>query len=453
MQLLDPLFGWQDIDRIFSDHNRVQRMLDFEAGLARAEARAGIIPSAAVEPIVAKCRADLLDFQALSKASAQAGNLAIPLVKQLTILIANTDHDGARYVHWGATSQDVIDTGLVLQLREALKLILAELTRLCETLAQLADGYRATPAVARTWMQHAIPTLLGLKFAGWLDALNRHLTRLRTLQHEIAILQFGGAAGTLAALDERGLEVASYLAQDLDLKLPEMPWHTHRDRIAEVATTLALFAGTLGKIGRDLSLLSQTEIAEIFEPAATGRGGSSTMPQKRNPVAAAVALAAATRVPALTSVMLSAMVQEHERALGGWQAEWDTLPEIIRLTAGALHHVTETIDGLEIDAEQMSRNLDKTPGLMFAEAVMITLAKRLGRSEAHKLVQEASKQSLSEKKHLRDVLKEHPNVRSYLSADEIDRIFEPLSYTGIASTLIDRAIAAYRLNSKRPEGS
>lgn len=451
MELLDPLFGWENVDKIFSDRSRVQRMLDFEAGLARAEARAGVIPCAAVVPIASKCRAELIDFEALSKGSARAGNLAIPLVKQLTTLIANEDKEAARYVHWGATSQDVIDTGLVLQVRDALELMHAELSRFCERLAQLAHEHRATPAVARTWMQHAVPTLLGLKFAGWLDASNRHLIRLRTLQ-EALVVQLGGAAGTLAALGERGLQVATYLAEDLGLKLPDMPWHAHRDRIAEVATTLALCTGTLGKIGRDLSLLSQTEIAEAFEPAGDGRGGSSTMPQKRNPVAAAVALAAATRVPGLTSVMLSAMVQEHERGLGGWHAEWDILPEIVRLTAGALHHLVETAGGLEVDTERAGRNLDLTSGLVFAESVMITLAKYLGRSEAHELVAEASKQAIAGKKHLRDVLKEHPKVSSCLSAQEIDSLFEPLSYTGIANTLIDSAISAYRLNSKRSEG-
>lgn len=450
--LLDPLFGWEDVDKIFSDHSRVQRMLDFEAGLARAEARAGIIPHNAVEPIVSKCQADIYDFDALSKALASAGNLAIPLIKQLTALISNEDKEAAGYVHWGATSQDVIDTGLVLQLRDALKLIANDLVRLCDNVASLADKYRATPSVARTWMQHAVPTVLGLKFAGWLDALNRHLLRLRGLQDEALVLQFGGAAGNLAALGDKGLEIATYLADDLSLKLPELPWHAHRDRIADVATTLALCDGTLGKIGRDLSLLCQTEVAEVFEPAGEGRGGSSTMPQKRNPVTAAVALAAAMRVPGLTSVMLSAMVQEHERGLGGWHAEWETLPEIIRLTAGALHHVAEAIGGLDIDAEQIRRNLDKTPGLVFAEAVMITLAKPVGRSNAHELLEEASSQAIAQKKHLRDVLKEHPKVTSYVSPEEIDRLFEPLSYSGVADSLIDRALAAYRLKSKRSEG-
>lgn len=450
MNLLDPLFGREEIDQLFSDEVRVQRMLDFEAALARAEARAGIIPSSAVEPIVSKCRADLIDLAALSKAAASAGNLAIPLVKQLTTLISTGSETAARYVHWGATSQDVIDTGLILQIRDALALMAADLARFCGSLALLVEKHRATPCVARTWMQHAVPSLLGLKFAGWLDAVNRHLERLRGLQCTL-VLQFGGAAGTLAALGDKGLEVAQHLARDLGLNFPDMPWHAHRDRLAEVATTLALCAGTFGKIGRDLSLLSQTEVAEVFESPESGRGGSSTMPQKQNPVTAAVALAAATRVPALTSVMLSAMVQENERGVGGWHAEWETLPEIVRLTAGALYHLVQAVDGLEIDAEQTRQNLEKTGGLVFAESITMALANHIGRPKAHELIEELSTQARTKKIHLRHVLKDHPEVRSHLSADELDRLFDPMSYTGEAAAFIDRAIAAYRRNVEQVE--
>jgi len=305
MALLDPLFGStfgsRAMDEIFSDNARLQRMLDFEAALARAQAASGLVPPAAAEAIAAKCSANLLDAEALSKATAQALNPAIPLVKQLTALVAKENAEAARFVHWGATSQDANDTGLVLQMVQAFDVIDAGLKALCASLIQLAKKYRSTPIAGRTLMQHALPTTFGMKVAGWLDAMSRHRERLAQTRKRALVLQFGGAVGTLAALRGDGLRVAEALAKQLQLDLPVAPWHAHRDRVAEVATTLGLCAGTLGKIARDISLHMQTEIAEIFEPGGEGRGGSSTMPHKRNPVSAGVALAAATRVPAARS--------------------------------------------------------------------------------------------------------------------------------------------------------
>src|SRR5579864_5085091 len=360
MSLLDPLFRWQAVEDIFSDRARIQSMLAFEAALARAEAGVGVIPASAAAPITAKCQAELFDFDALAQAAAQAGNLAIPLVKQLTALVAVEGKEAARFVHWGATSQDAIDTGFVLQARNALELTAKELNRFSEILARLAQQHRDTTLPARTWMQQALPTTLGLRVAGWLDAVDRHRVRLEETRSRALALQFGGAVGTLAALGDKGMVVAKTLGEELKLGVPAMPWHAHRDRMAEIATTLGLFAGTLGKIARDLSLEAQTEVAEMFEPTGPGRGGSSTMPHKRNPVTAAVVLAAATRVPALVSTMLSGMVQEQERGLGGWHAEWETLPEIISLTAGALHHLAETVERLDVDTNRMRANLDVT---------------------------------------------------------------------------------------------
>ncbi|HST09096.1 MAG TPA: 3-carboxy-cis,cis-muconate cycloisomerase, partial [Terriglobales bacterium] len=280
MSLLDPLFGWEVTDQIFSDAMRIQRMLDFEAALAHAEARLNVIPKSAAGPIRDHCEASRFDLPSIGQAAANAGNLAIPLIKELTNLVAKSDKEAARYVHWGATSQDVIDTGLVLQLRDAFDAIESELHRLCETLARLSLAHRATPLPARTWMQQAVPTVFGLKVAGWLDALTRHRARLKETRQRVLVLQFGGAAGTLASLGADGMKVAQELARELKLGLPELPWHSHRDRIAEVGMTLALLVGTFGKIARDISLLMQTEIAEVFEPAGEGRGGSSTMPHK-----------------------------------------------------------------------------------------------------------------------------------------------------------------------------
>ncbi|HET7751059.1 MAG TPA: 3-carboxy-cis,cis-muconate cycloisomerase [Terriglobales bacterium] len=443
MRLLDPLFRWQAVEDIFSDRARIQSMLEFEAALARAEAGVGAIPASAAAPIAAKCRAELFDFKALAQATALAGNLAIPLVKQLTALVAAEDKEAARYVHWGATSQDAIDTGFVLQARRALELIAEELERFSEILARLAQQHRDTTLPARTWLQQALPTTLGLRVVGWLDAVDRHRVRLAETRSRTLVLQFGGAVGTLAALGEKGMVVAKALGEELKLPVPAVPWHAHRDRVAEIATTLSLCTGTLGKIARDLSLEAQTEVAEIFEPAGPGRGGSSTMPHKRNPVTAAVVLAAVTRVPALAGAMLSAMVQEQERGLGGWHAEWETLPEIISLTAGALHHLADTVDSLDINADKMRANLEITHGLIFAEAVQMVLAEQMGRLPAHELVEAACKRAQKQKQHLRDVLAEEPKIKQHLDKKELERLFDPARYLGVAGELIDRVLQAH----------
>jgi 3-carboxy-cis,cis-muconate cycloisomerase len=444
MALLDPLFGSAAMCEIFSDTARLQRMLDFEAALARAEARCGVIPADAAPAIVAKCKTELMDADALATATAAALNPAIPLVKQLTALVAKDNPEAARFVHWGATSQDANDTGLVLQMRQAFEILDAELADLCRSLTQLAQEHRSTAMAGRTLMQQALPTTFGVKVAGWLDAMNRHRDRFAETRARVLVLQFGGAVGTLAALREKGLQVAEALAAELHLGLPSMPWHSQRDRVAEAATTLGLCTGTLGKIARDISLHMQTEIAEVFEPAGEGRGGSSTMPHKRNPVSAAVVLSAATRVPGLVSTMLSAMVQEDERGLGDWHAEWETLPEIFRLTAGALHQLATIVPHLEVDAARMRRNLDATHGLIFAEAVTMALASHIGKSAAHTLVEAASRQTLKSGRHLREVLDQNPAVMERLTSEELDRLIAPENYLGVAEELVDRVINASR---------
>jgi 3-carboxy-cis,cis-muconate cycloisomerase len=442
MQLLDQLFRFEDVEKALSDRAYLQGMLDFEAGLARAEARAGVIPSSAAVAIAAKCKAELFDVAELAREARLAGNIAIPLVKALTGLVAQTDKDAARYVHWGATSQDAIDTGCVLQLRQALKFVGNDLDRLAAALAELATNHRSTIIVGRTWMQQALPTTFGAKVAGWLDAIDRHRGRLRETQQRAVVLQFGGAVGTLAALGGRGAEVAKHLAEQLALGLPEIPWHSHRDRMAEVATTLGLCVGTLGKIAKDISLHSQTEVAEVFEPVEKGRGESSTMPHKRNPVASAVVLSAAVRLPGLVSSMLTAMAQEHERGLGGWHAEWETLPEIVSLGAGALHQMAEIIPKLEIDTERMRENLEATRGLIFAEAVTMALAEKIGKAAAHEIVEEACAQARQEKRQLRDVIVDDRRATERLSAGELERLFDARKYLGLAEVFVDRVVAA-----------
>ncbi len=442
-RLTDMLFTAEAMRALLSDRSRVQAMLDFEAALARAEAQVGVIPESAVPAIEAQCRADLFDISALSRATADAGNPAIPLVKALTSLVARHDPLAARFVHWGATSQDAMDTGLVLQLRAALKFVSGDLATLSAALATVARAHAQTPLAGRTWLQQAAPVTMGLKAAGALSAIQRHRSRVDALRTRIAVLQFGGAAGTLASLGDRGLAVAGALAKDLDLALPDVPWHTHRDRIAEVATTLGLVVGTLGKMARDVSLLMQTEVGEAFEPAAAGRGGSSTMPHKRNPVGCAVVLSAAQRVPALVSVMLGGMVQEHERGLGGWHAEWETLPEICTLTAGALAHSIRMIEGLEVDAQKMAANLEATRGLIAAEAVSMALAAHLGKQPAHELVERACRFSVDEHRPLLAVLDADAAVRAHLSTRDLERLLDPASYLGSSQAFVDRALSAY----------
>lgn len=438
--LYGPMFASPAMRELLSDTARLQRMLDVEAALARAEAAAGVIPATAVKPIEDACRASLYDMGEIGEAAALAGNVPIPLVKRLTTRVAASDPEAARYVHWGATSQDIIDTALVLELRTAMDLLIADLGRAATGFAILAEHHRHTPMPGRTWLQHALPIPFGLKLAGYAAALARARSHLARLQRENLSLQFGGAAGTLAALGHRGLDVAAELAADLGLALPDAPWHAHRDRLTEVAAAIAIMTGSCGKIARDVALLMQTEIGEALEPAAAGRGGSSTMPQKRNPTLSALALGCAAMAPNLAATLLAAEIGEHERAAGTWQAEWITFPALLRIASGALHAIAEIAEGLEVNAHRMRANLDATGGLIMAEALTMALGARLGRIEAHQLVEEACHVAIAEKVHLSVALGRDPRVAANLGPGEIDGLFDPLSYQGVAQSFIDRLL-------------
>jgi len=442
--LLGPLFASPTMRTLMADRARLQRMLDVEAALARAEAAVGVIPLEAVGAIAAACRAEHYDLVAIGEAAVNAGNIAIPLVKALTAEVARRDKQAARYVHWGATSQDIIDTALVLDLRAASDALVADLDRAVASFAALAERHRQTPMAGRTWLQHALPVPFGLKLAGYAAALARSRARLTRLSGKALVLQFGGAAGTLAALDDKGLAVAERLAAELSLPLPDAPWHSHRDRLAEVAAALAILAGTCGKIARDVTLLMQTDVAEAFEPAAPGRGGSSTMPQKQNPVGAVAALAAASAAPNLAATILNAQMHEHERATGGWQVEWPTYPVLCLVTSGALHAVADIAEGVTVDAERMRRNLDATGGQIMAEAVTFALARKLGKQDAHHILETAAKSAMAERRHLKDVLRDDERVTAHLAPAEIERLFDPLCYQGVAQAFIDRLIASTR---------
>jgi len=441
--LPDTLFASDAMHAVFEHRARIARMLEFEAALAQAEASVGVIPQAAADVIAAHCAVDGFDVEALAHAARNAGNLAIPLVAALTRRVAGADRDAAGYVHWGATSQDVIDTGLVLQLRDALVLVDADVDRLTRVLAAQARRHANTLLAGRTWLQHALPITFGVKLAGVVGALDRHRARIQQLRASALVVQLGGAAGTLASLHERGIAVTDALAQRLRLGVPDMPWHTERDRVCDVAATLGMLTATLGKLARDVSLLAQTEIGEAFEPAAPGRGGSSTMPQKRNPVGASRALAAAIRVPGLVATMLSAAVQEHERGLGDWPAEWETLPQIALLAAGALEAMIEVAEGLEVHTERMRANLDATRGQIFAEAVQMALAPSIGRDAAHALVAGACRRAVAEDAHLRDILAREPGVSRWLDAPALDALFDPRLYLGESGAYLERVLASH----------
>jgi len=440
--LLAPMLSSAAMRAICDDATYLQHMLDFEAALARAEAAIGIVPAKAADTIAKACTADQFDLGALAEASTRSGNLAIPLVKALTANVAKADAEAARYVHWGATSQDVIDSASMLGLRAAIDALLADIGRAISGFARLARQHRDTPAVARTWLQHALPMPFGLKLAEYAAALHRSRLRLQRLRDEGLALQFGGAAGTLAALGDNGWLVAEKLAQELKLPLPDAPWHTHRDRIAEIASVLAIAAGSCGKIARDVSLMMQTDVAEAFEPSGESRGGSSTMPHKRNPIAAATALAAATMAPNLAATIFAAQVQDHERSAGPWHAEWPTLPMLLLVTSGALAAIVDIAEGLQVDVARMRVNLDATGGLIMAEAVAMALAERVGKSEAHHLVETASKKADAEKNDLREVLANDPKVIAHLSVERIAKLFEPMAYQGVSQALIDRLLAS-----------
>jgi len=449
--MLDPLFGTDDPGGHFTPAAQLGAMLEVEAALARAEAACGVIPAGAVSAIAAACDAARYDPGALAEAAAKAGNLAIPLVRALTAEVKRADAAAAGWVHWGATSQDILDTALVLQLRGWLRDLAGALAALAEALAALARRTRDLPLAGRTLMVQALPVTFGLKAAGWLDTVGRQQERLAELTPRLLCLQFGGAAGTLASLGDKGPAVAEALARELRLALPALPWHGARDRFGELGCWLGLLVGSLGKIARDLALLAQSEVGEALEGAEEGRGGSSTMPHKRNPVRAASLLAAATRAPGLVATLLSAQVQEHERGLGGWQAEWAVLPELCRLAEGALRHGRALIEGLELHPVRMAENLARGDGLILAEAVTLALGRAIGRLEAHHVVERACRQALAEGRGLAQVLGATPAVTAHLTLTEIEGLLAPGNYLGASGLFIDRALAAHDLRRGHAE--
>ncbi|MBZ5627500.1 MAG: 3-carboxy-cis,cis-muconate cycloisomerase [Acidobacteriia bacterium] len=432
-RLIESLATTDPLADLFSDESVLQAMLDFEAALARAEALAGVIPQAAAEAIAAAAaKAGAFDVSALAHDSMRAGTPGIPLAKALTQRVRASNPDAARFVHWGATSQDVADTALVLLLKRARPLLEADLTRLQQALRHLAEQHGKTLMLGRTLLQAAPPVTFGLKAAGWRGAIVRGHARLAAAFEEALVVQFGGASGTLASLGEKGPAVGRALAKELGLGYPDAPWHTQRDRLAALVCACGILTGSLGKMARDVSLLMQGEVAEAAEPGEDGRGGSSTMPQKRNPIACVLTLAAATRVPGLVSGFLSSMVQEHERGVGGWQAEWPTVAGVIQATGLAVASMAEVAGGLTVDEARMRANIQSTQGAIFAEKAMLLLGEHFGHDAAHQLLEKATRNSRAQGRRLAEVLAEMPEVNNHIAPAALQQLEAPEQYLGAA---------------------
>ena len=435
--ILGNLFSTEAMRKIFSDENRVAIYLYIEAALAHVEARLGIIPAAAAEEISAQAKIEHIDLEKLRRRTEVVGSPIIPLVDQL---VARCADDSGQYVHWGATTQDLTDTATVIQIRDTLAIVDADLRELSGSFANLARRYRDTPMAGRSMLQHGVPITFGLKAAEVLAAIERHRTRLDELRPRALVGQFGGAVGTLASLGARGLEVQRELMKELQLGEPEIAWHTHRDAFAEIGAFLAMVTGTLAKFATDTKLMMQTEVGEAAEPAEAGRGSSSTMPQKRNPVACNFILACAAIVRHNAASLMEAMVQDHERASGPWLVEWVALPEIFLAASGALYHARNLAAGLHIDEKRMRENLDATGGLISSEAVMMALAAHLGRERAHELVSEISRESLAQGKPFFELLAENPEVSKHLDRAGVEKLLDPANYLGLSREMADRVL-------------
>ena len=436
--LFRDAFGTPAMREVFSDFSVLGRYAEVEIALARAEARCGVIPAKAAEAIAKRTDVAAVDFDLLRRETDIVGYPILPLVQQMVKQCG----EAGRYVHWGATTQDIMDTALVLQVRAGLDIIEKDILALRGILADLSRRYRDTPMAGRTHLQQALPVTFGYKTAIWLAMFDRHAARLQQLKRRVLIGQFGGAAGTLASLGDKGFDVQKALCEELGLGIPVSTWHVARDGLAEVVNFLALVTGSLGKIALDVMIMASTEFAELYEPFVKGRGASSTMPQKRNPISSELMLAASKAVRQHAGLMLDAMVQDFERATGPWHAEWIAIPESFVLTAGALHQAKFALQGLVVDEKQMAKNLGISRGLIVAEAVMMGLAPAIGRQEAHDVVYDACLLASEKNMTLADALSADPQVSAHIDRATIERLTSPNNYLGLAPEMVDRVLAA-----------
>jgi 3-carboxy-cis,cis-muconate cycloisomerase len=432
------MFSTEDMRRVFSDETRTTFYLDIEAALARVQGRLGIIPAGAAKEIERQCRIENID---LGKLKQQTDRIGYPILGVVQQIVEGCADGLGEWCHWGATTQDITDTTMVLQMRAALALIETDMRAISASLADLARRYRDTAMAGRSNLQQAVPITFGFKAASLLAAMQRHRERLKQLSPRVLVGEFAGAAGTLSSLGADGLKVQSALMAELGLGEPEIAWHTVRDRIAEAGCFLGLLTGTLGKLSMDVKLLMQTEVAEVFEPFHAGRGSSSTMPQKRNPVSCLYIHSTAALVRQNAAALMEAAVADHERSTGPWEIEWIAFPEIFLLASGCLAHSRDLVAGLQVDEKRMRDNLDMTQGMIVSEAVMMGLAPKLGRQRAHDLVYDVCRKVASTGRPLLDLLTEDPEIAHHATRSELARLTDPANYLGLAGEMVDRVLA------------
>ena len=432
------VFTTEAMREVWSDENRVQKYLDFEAGLARAQAKLKIIPQDAADEIVKHCDAKEYDMAKLKEATERIGYPVLPVVQQLVGLCKDKLGE---WSHWGATTQDITDTATVLQIKQALALVEKEIDGICDALAALAKKYRDTPMAGRSNLQQAVPITFGYKMATMLAAFQRHKERLNELKPRVLVGEFGGAAGTLSSLGKDGLRCQEALMKELDLGQPDISWHTVRDRIAEVGCFLGLVTGSCGKIAFDVKLLMQTEVEEVQEPFHQGRGSSSTMPQKRNPISSVYITAQTAMVKQLVAALLEAQIEDHERSTGPWEIEWIALPEIFMLAAGALAQTRFVVEGLQVNEKKMRDNLVITKGLIMSEAVMMGLGDKMGRNYAHDVVYDVCREVVKTGRPLIDLLAENEEIKKHADRKTLEALIDPANYLGVAGEMVDRVLA------------
>jgi 3-carboxy-cis,cis-muconate cycloisomerase len=436
--IFQGIFATEAMRRVWSDENRTAKYVEIERALAVVQGRLGLIPQEAADEIVRHCHIENIDMARLRQQTERIGYPVLGVVTQLNQLCRDKLGE---YVHWGATTQDITDTATVLQIREALALIEADLAKLAAGLAQLAKEHRLTPVIGRSNLQQAIPVTFGYKMAGLLSAVQRHQQRLEQLKQRVLVGEFAGAAGTLASLGTGAMQTQAGLCAELGLAQPVIAWHTIRDNIAECGAFLGLVGGTLGKLSTDVKLMMQTEVGEVFEPYHHGRGSSSTMPQKRNPIASCYIHAAISVVRQHAAALMDAMVADHERSTGPWEIEWIVLPEAFCLLAGALEQSIAVVQGLEVDAQAMRRNIELTGGLVMSEAVMMGLGPFIGREFAHDLVYDLCRESLANKVPLIELLAAHPEIGRHVDRQALERMLDPANYLGQSGVMVDRVLA------------
>ena len=437
-RIFGNIFSSEAMRRVWSDENRTAKYVEIERSLAVVQGRLGIIPQEAADEIVRNCDIGKIDMEKLRAQTERIGYPILGVVSQLNALCR--DRLG-EYCHWGATTQDITDTATVLQIREGLTIVEQDLAALSAALAGLARRYRDTPVIGRSNLQQAIPVTFGFKMATILAAVERHRERLRQLQPRILVGEFGGACGTLASIETGAMDTQAGLMAELGLGQPAIAWHTVRDCIAEVGAFLGLVGGTLGKVSMDIKLMMQTEVAEVYEPFAPGRGSSSTMPQKRNPISSCYIHAAVSVVRQHAAALMDAMVADHERSTGPWEIEWIVLPEAFCLTAGALKQTLFVLRGLEVDAARMRANIDMTNGLVMSEAVMMGLGRYIGREYAHDLVYDLCREAIRTTTPLLDLLAAHPEISRHLDRAALAQLCDPANYLGQAGVMVDRVLA------------